>query len=88
MFTKEVSVFRPIGEIGGGAIPTALVGLIALLLVMFRYISFNLGLSARNVTKEVPMLKTTIVKTRLICSAVLETIWAIGSSSVAAHLST
>lgn len=65
----------------------AFVGFTALLLVLLRYASIKLSPSAQNNNKEVPMKKTLTVKARTFGSTVLETIWAIGVSSVAAHLS-
>lgn len=65
----------------------AFVGSIALLLVLLRYVSIKLSPSAHNNIKEVPMKKTLTVKARIIGSTILETIWAIGASGVAGHLS-
>jgi len=65
----------------------AFVGFTALLLVLLRYASIKLSPSAQNNNKEVPMEKTLTVKARIFGSTVLETIWAIGVSGVAAHLS-
>lgn len=83
------SAFRPIGEVGGGlAIPVALVGSVALLLVLLRYVSIKLTLSGQNNIKEVAMVKTLTANTRVFFSSAFETIWAIGAGSVVAHLST
>ena len=83
------SAFRPIGEIGGGlAIPVVLVGSVALLLVLLRYISINLILSDQYNIKEVSMVKTLTARTRVFLSSIFETTWAIGVGSVVAHLST
>lgn len=86
---KTESVFRPIGVIGWGSIPLALVGSVALLFVLLRYISHNLILSVNdNSKKEVPMVKTITARTRMFFSSIFETMWAIGVSSVVGHLST
>jgi len=60
-----------------------LVGSVALLLVLLRYISINLIPSDQYNIKEVSMVKTLTAKTRVLLSSVLETIWAFGVSSVA-----
>jgi hypothetical protein len=65
----------------------AFVGSVALLLVLLRYVSIRLTSSGQNNIKEVPMVKTLTERTRVVSSAILETIWAIGASGVAAHLS-
>jgi len=83
-----LSVFRPIGVIGGGEIPMAFVSSMLFLLVLLRCASIRLSPSAQNNIKEVSMVKTLTVKARQLSSAVLETIWAIGAGSVAGHLST
>jgi hypothetical protein len=81
------SVFRPIGEIGGGlAIPVTLVGSVALLLVLLRYISINLISSDQYNIKEVSMVKTLTVRTRVFLSSVFESTWAIGVGGVVGHL--
>lgn len=83
------SAFRPIGVIGWGSIPLALVGSVALLLILLRYISLNLVLSANdNSEKEVSMVKTLTVRTRVLLSSIFETIWATGVGGVVGHLST
>ena len=75
--------------IGGGlTIPVALVGSVALLLVLLRYISFNLIPSDQGNIMEVPMVKTLTARTRIFFSSAFETIWAIGVGSVVVHLST
>ena len=85
---KKRSVFRPVGVIGGGLTnPVALVGFVALLLVLLRYISISLIPSGQGNTKEVPMKKTLTVRTRMFFCSALETIWAIGVGSVGGHLS-
>jgi len=60
---------------------------IAFLLVLLRYISIRLSPSDQNNIKEVPMKKTLTVKARIFGITVLETIWTIGASGVAGHLS-
>jgi len=65
----------------------ALVGSVALLLVLLRYVSIRLIPSDHNNIKEVPMAKTLTGKARVVFSTLLETMWAIGASSVAGHLS-
>ncbi len=86
---KTGSVFRPIGVIGWGSIPLALVGSVALLFVLLRYISHSLILSVNdNSKKEVPMVKTITTRTRVFFGSIFETMWAIGVSSAVGHLST
>jgi hypothetical protein len=81
-------MFRPIGEIGGGlAIPMAIVGSVALLLVLLRYVSIRLVPSDHDNIKEVSMVKTLKAHTRIIFSSILESIWATGVGIVAGHLS-
>jgi hypothetical protein len=81
-------MFRPIGEIGGGlAIPMAIVGSVALLLVLLRYVSIRLVPSDHDNIKEVSMVKTLKARTRIIFSSILESIWATGVGIVAGHLS-
>ena len=83
-----MSTFRPIGVIGGGlTIPVALVGSVALLLVLLRYASIRLIPSDQDNIKEVPMKKALTVRTRVFLSSIFENIWAIGVGSVVAHLS-
>ncbi len=84
-----LSVFRPIGVIGGGlTIPVALVGSVALLLFVLRYISIRLIPSDQDSIKEVPMVKTLNARTRIFLSSVFESLWAIGVGGVVGHLST
>jgi hypothetical protein len=81
-------MFRSIGEIGGGlAIPMAIVGSVALLLVLLRYVSIRLVPSDHDNIKEVSMVKTLKARTRIIFSSILESIWATGVGIVAGHLS-
>ena len=83
-----MSTFRPIGVIGGEVMaPVALVGSIALLLVLLRYVSIRLVPSDQNNIKEMPMKKTLTVRTRVFLSSTFENIWAIGVGSVVPHLS-
>ena len=66
----------------------AFVGLVALLLLLLRYFSSRLVLSASaSVEREVSMKETLTAGFRLFFSSMLETIWAIGTSSVASCLS-
>ncbi|MBW0281673.1 hypothetical protein B4O99_19515 [Shewanella xiamenensis] len=81
------SAFRPIGVIGGGlTIPVALVGSVALLLVLLRYASINLVPSDQNNIKEVSMVKTLTARTRVLISSLFETTWAIGVGGLVGHL--
>lgn len=83
----ERSAFRPIGEIGGGlAIPVVLVGSVALLLVLLRYISIILIPSDQNNIKEVSMVKTLTARIRVFLSSIFETTWAIGVGSAVGHI--
>ena len=66
----------------------ALVGSVAFLLVMLRYISIRLIPSGQANIKEVPMEKTLTARARVFSSVTLETIWATGVGSVVGHLST
>jgi hypothetical protein len=82
-----LSVLRPIGVVGWGSIPLALVGSVALLLVLLRYVSINVVLPATsNSNKEVPMVKTLTARTRVFLSSIFETMWAIGVGGVVGHL--
>ncbi len=84
-----MSVFRPIGVIGGGVtISVALVGFVVLLLILLRYTSINLIPSGQNNKKEVSMKKTLTARTCIFFSSFFETIWAIGVGGVVGHLST
>lgn len=83
------SAFRPIGVIGWGSIPLTFVGSVALLLVLLRYACLVLILSVNDKSKkEVSMVKTLIVRTRIFLSSIFETIWASGVGIVVGHLST
>jgi hypothetical protein len=63
-----------------------LVGSVALLLVLLRYISINLISSDQNNIKEVSMAKTLTARTRVFLSSIIETTWAIGVGGVVGHL--
>jgi len=66
----------------------ALVGSIALLLSLLRFISVNVVLQATsNSKKEVSMVKILTARTRTLVSSIFETMWAIGVGSVVGHLS-
>lgn len=81
-------MLRPTGVAGLGSIPIALVGSVALLLILLRFISVNVVLPATsNSEKEVPMVKTLTDRTRVFLSSMFETMWAIGVGSVVGHLS-
>lgn len=83
-----MSVFRPVGVAGLGSMPITLVGSIALLLVLLRFISFEVVLSATsNSKREVPMMQTLTDDIRIFLSSVFETIWAIGVGGVVGLLS-
>jgi hypothetical protein len=74
--------------VGGGlTIPVALVGSVALLLILLRDISINLISSDQDNNKEVSMAKTLTARTRVFISSFFETTWAIGVGGVVAHLS-
>jgi hypothetical protein len=60
---------------------------VALLLVLLRFISFELIYSDQDNIKEVSMLKTLNARLRVFLSSVFESSWAIGVGSVVAHLS-
>ncbi|PKN15964.1 MAG: hypothetical protein CVU66_02640 [Deltaproteobacteria bacterium HGW-Deltaproteobacteria-23] len=72
----------------GQTIPVTLVGSVALLLVLLRYISISLIPSDQGNIMEVPMVKTLTARTCIFFSSAFETIWAIGVGSVVVHLST
>lgn len=81
-------MFRPIGVIGGGlAIPMAIVGSVALLLVLLCYVSIRLVPSGHDSIKEMSMVKTLKACSRILFFAVVENIGAAGVGVVAAHLS-
>lgn len=80
----EKSAFCPIGVIGGGSIPLTVVGSMALLLILLRYISIRLvPLANENSNKEVSMVKTLTARARVFFSSTFETMWAIGVGGVA-----
>lgn len=71
-----------------GSIPIAIVGSVALLIILLRYISLNVVLPAtRSSEKEVPMAKILTVRARVFLSSILETMWAIGVGGVVGNLS-
>ena len=75
------------GVIGGGVtIPVALVGSVAFLLVLLRYVSIRLSPLAQDNIKEVSMVKTLNARTRVFLSSVFESIWAAGVGGVVGHL--
>lgn len=75
------------GIIGGGlTIPVTLVGSVALLLVLLRYVSIDLILLDQNNAKEVSMVKTLTARTCMFLSSIFEITWAIGVGSVVGHL--
>lgn len=84
---NDFSVLRPVGEVGGGeTFPLALVGSIALLLVLLRYVSIRLISMGQDNIKEVSMVKTLKARTQVFLSSSSETLWAIGVGSVVGHL--
>ncbi len=75
--------------VGGGlTIPVAIVGSVALLLFLLRYISIRLIPSDQDNIKEVSMVKTLKARTRIFLGSVIESIWATGVGVVVGHLST
>ncbi len=85
----EISAFRPIGGVGGGfTIPVAIVGSVALLLFVLRYVSIRLIPSDQDDIKEVAMVKTLKARTRIFLSSIVESLWATGVGVVVGHLST
>ena len=71
----------------GLATPIVIVGSVALLLVLLRYISISLIPSYHDNIKEVSMVKTLKARTRILFSSVVESLWATGVGIVAGHLS-
>ena len=69
-------------------IPVMLVGSVALLQVLLRYIRIRLIPSGHDNIKEVPMVKTLNARTRIFLSSVFENIWAIGVGGIVGHLLT
>jgi Na+/pantothenate symporter len=77
------------GEIGQGSIPWVLVGSVALIFVLLRYVSIQLGLSTTaDKFKEITMVKTLKARSRNFFSSAFETTWATGVGCAAGHLST
>ncbi len=73
---------------GGFTIPVAVVGSVALLLFLLRYVSIRLIPSDQTNIKEVSMVKTLKARTRIFLSSAVESIWATGVGAVVGHLST
>ncbi len=67
-------------------IPVALVGSVAFLLVLLRYVSIRLTSLGQDNIKEVPMVKTLNARTRVFLSSVVESMWAAGVGGVVTHL--
>ena len=65
----------------------AFVSSVVFQLFLLRYVSMRLIPSDQKNIKEVSMVKTLTKRARLVCSTLLETIWAIGAGGVAGHLS-
>lgn len=65
-----------------------IVGSVALLLFLLRYVSIRLIPSDQDNIKEVSMVKTLNARTRIFSSSVVESIWATGVGVVVGHLST
>lgn len=63
-----------------------LVGSVALLLILLRYISTRLIPTDRLNIKEVSMDKTLTARTRVLLSSFFESTWAIGVGGVVGHL--
>ena len=70
-----------------GGFSWTIVGSIALLLFLLRYMSQMLVPTTGNSTKEVSMVKTFTARVRMFFSSTIETMWAIGAGSVVGHLS-
>lgn len=84
-----LSVLRLIGKIGQGSIPWTLVGSVALIFVLLRYLSIRLAsISTVDKNQGVPMGQTLIARTRIFFSSLTETAWATSVGCVAGHLST
>lgn len=66
----------------------AVVGSVALLLFLLRYVSIRLIPSDQDSTKEVSMVKTLKARSRIFYSSVVESLWATGVGAAAGHLST
>jgi hypothetical protein len=82
-----MSVLRPLGVLGGGVmIPVALVGSVAFLLVLLRYVSIRLIPMGQDNIKGVSMVKTLNARTRVFLSSVVESMWAIGVGGAVGHL--
>jgi hypothetical protein len=66
--------------------PVALVGSVAFLLVLLRYVSIRLIPMGQDNIKEVIMVKTLNARTRVFLSSVFESMWAAGVGGVVGHL--
>ncbi len=83
---EEDCGFRLVGLVAQGSIPWACVGIVALLLIAFlRVISCTLSDRVIDKAKGVRMHRNTLRK-KLLGSAMLETVWAIVTSSAAGSL--
>ena len=63
-----------------------LVGSLALLLFLLRYISIRLILMGHDNIKEVSMVKTLKARSLLFLSSAFESIWAVGVGGIAGNL--
>lgn len=82
-----MSVFRPMGALGGGVtLPVLLVGSVAFLLVLLRYVSIRLIPMGQDNIKEVSMGKTLKARSRVFLSSVFESLWATGVGGIVGHL--
>ncbi|CAK8724340.1 hypothetical protein KKHLCK_13970 [Candidatus Electrothrix laxa] len=86
----KINAFRSVGVIGDGSltIPMTVVGSVAFLLIMLRYLSIILIPSNQDSIKEMPMEKTLTRCTRVFFCSVVGSLEAIGVGVVAGHLST
>lgn len=83
-----LSVFRPMGVVGGEFTNPVTFVSIAPLLILLRYVSICIISSEDVNKKEITMAKTLTTRIRVFISALFESSWAIGIGSVVAHLST
>ncbi len=72
---------------GGLTSSAMLVGSVALLLFLLRYLSIRLILLGQNNIKEVSMDETLNARTHIFLGSVFETIWAVGVGGIVGHLS-
>lgn len=83
------NVFRLIGGVGQGSIPWVLVGSVAFIFVLLRYVSILMVSSTQqDKNKGVCMVATLKARARFLFSSMFETIWATGVGYAAGHLST